>query len=127
MLFKICSRLLVVCAIALPLSLCGCGKTSRDLALDAQLARASLDRALKSWVDGQQPADLQPEITIGDYAWNAGKRLVSYEIRQADEHSDGTNLYIPVVCQFRDTDGKVSKSETIYVVGTSPVVTIFPQ
>jgi len=111
----------------LSLSLCGCSKTARDLALDADLARTSLDKALSAWVDGKKPTDLKPQIIVGDSAWKTGKTLVSFEIKQAAEHSDGTNLYIPVDCRFKDAHGKVSTSETIYVVGTSPVVTIFTQ
>lgn len=105
----------------------GCSKTSRDLKLDAELARSSLEKALKAWVEGKKPADLKPEITVGDAMWNAGKKLVSFEIKTADEKSDGSNLYIPVLREMKDDKGKVTKAEMIYVVGTSPVVTIFPQ
>jgi hypothetical protein len=121
------SRWWLACLTGLALYVCGCGTTARSLALDAQLARDSLDKALQAWVEGKKPADLKPEITMGDVAWEGGKTLVSFEIKQSEEKSDGTNLYIPVVCSFKDSGGAVSKSETIYVVGTSPVITIFPQ
>ena len=121
------SRLLRIAAIVLPLAACGCGATARDLQLDADLARTSLEQALKAWVDGKKPDDLKPDIIVGDAAWNAGKTLVSYEVKKADEKSDGTNLYIPVVCQFRDAGGRTISAETNYIVGTSPVITIFPQ
>lgn len=120
-------RRLLVYAIALPLMLGGCSRTARDLKLDADLARASLNEALKAWENGKHPEELAPEIIVGDASWNAGQTLVSFEIKSADERSDGTNLYIPVACQLRDSKGKVTKTETIYIVGTSPVITIFPQ
>lgn len=121
------SRMLMACVIALPLSLWGCGTSSRNLALNADLARTSLEKALKAWVDSKKPSELKPEITIGDVSWDAGTILVSYEIKKEGAHSDGTNLCIPVIRHLRDAGGKVSTSETIYVVGTSPVITIFPQ
>ena len=121
------SRMLMFCVIALPLSLWGCGTSSRNLALNANLAHASLEKAMKAWTDGKKPTDLKPEITIGDATWEAGTILVSYEIKKEGEHSDGTNLCIPVVRQLRDAGGRVSTSDTIYIVGTSPVITIFPQ
>lgn len=115
-------------AASLPaLLVCGCGTTARDLTLDVNLAHRALEKALQAWMDGKQPADLQPEITMGDVAWDSGKTLVSFEIKQSVEKSDGTNLYIPVVCRLKDSAGKVSTTETIYVVGTSPKITIFPQ
>lgn len=121
------SQVLIVCVIALPMSLWGCGTSARNLALNSDLARTSLEKAMKAWVDGKKPSDLKPEIIISDASWSAGTTLVSFEIKKEGAYSDGTNLTIPVVRELRDTGGKVSKSETIYVVGTSPVITIFPQ
>lgn len=105
----------------------GCSRTARDLKLDANVARAALEKAMQAWVDGKKPADLKPEITVGDSVWNSGKTLVSFEIKTTEEKSDGTNLYIPVVRQLKDDKGRITKSEMLYVVGTSPVITIFPQ
>lgn len=122
-----CFRMVMACVAAGLVCLSGCSRTARDLKLDVNLARTSLDKALKAWVDGKKPADLRPEITIGDFSWNAGKTLVLFEIKTAEEKSDGTNLYLPVVCQFKDPKGKLTSTETIYIIGTSPVVTIFPQ
>jgi hypothetical protein len=106
----------------------GCGNTvGRDLPLDRDLAMASLETALKAWVDGKKPDELKPKITMGDFAWESGKTLASFEIQKDKARGDGTNLYIPVVREFRGAGGKVTKSETTYIVGTSPVITIFPQ
>lgn len=121
------SRYICVAWLMLALSLVGCAKTARSLALDQDLAHASLDKALKAWADGKKPDELQPDIIVGDAAWKAGQTLVSFEIKKADAWSDGTNLYIPVACQLKKAGGKTAKTETTYVVGTSPVVTIFPQ
>ncbi len=122
-------RTRVVCAITLLLSLCGCGeKVGVDRPLNPDLARSSLEKALNAWVEGKRPADLKPDIIMGDFAWEAGKTtLVAFEILKDKESSDGSNLYIPVMREFKTAQGKTSKSETTYIVGTSPVITIFPQ
>lgn len=90
--------------------------------LDQDLARTSIQKAMQSWVDGKTPKDLQPEIVVGDPDWQQGKKLVSFEIEQDKETSDGSNLHIVVKQKFDESD-----SDVTYIVGTSPVVTIFPQ
>lgn len=90
--------------------------------LDQDLARASVEKAMQAWVDGKSPKDLQPEIIVGDSSWEQGEKLVSFEIVTNEETSDGSNLHIRVERKFESSD-----SEVTYIVGTSPVVTIFPQ
>lgn len=104
----------------------GCFTKNTDHPLDPALARSSVETAMKAWVEGKTPADLQPKIIVGDPAWRAGQKLVSYEILANEESSDGSNLYISVVRKF---SGKAAGqgSKVVYIVGTSPVVTIFPQ
>ncbi len=106
--------------------LTGCGNSASDHPLDADVAHTSLEKALTAWVDGKKPAELKPEIIMGDFAWDSGKKLVSFEILTKDETSDGTNLHVKVKRKFQK-DGKESESEVLYIVGTSPVITIFPQ
>lgn len=107
-------------------SLLGCQRGTPSFALDSTVAHAALEKALQAWVDGQTPQDLQPEIIVGDVDWSNGQKLVSYEILTREETSDGSNLHIPVKRRFK-TKGKASDSTVAYIVGTSPVVTIFPQ
>lgn len=123
--FRVCSQLVGLLLVVM--SLCGCGRSARDLALNPDLARESLQKALQAWVDGKKPQDLRPDITIGDQSWASGATLVSFELLTAKESSDGTNLYVPVQCQLKGPGGKVTTTETVYIIGTSPVVTIFPQ
>lgn len=104
----------------------GCERSARDLPLNENVAEESLQKSLQAWVDGQTPDDLKPEITMGDFAWDSGKTLVSFEILTDQQKSDGTNLHIPVKRKFK-SDGKESESTVTYIVGTSPVITIFPQ
>ena len=91
-------------------------------ALDKEFARSSVQKAMQAWVDGKTPKELQPEIVVGDPAWEQGKKLVSFELVADEETTDGSNLHIRVK---RKLD--VSESKVTYIVGTTPVVTIFPQ
>ncbi len=100
----------------------GCAGETPSYPLDQDLARASVQKAMQAWVDGKTPKDLQPEITIGDTAWVKGEKLTSFEIVNDNETSDGSNLHIRVNQKFDASD-----SEVTYIVGTSPVITIFPQ
>ena len=118
----LCVRL---CCLLL-LNLIGCHRGTGSFALDSDVAHVALEKALQAWVDGKTPTDLQPEIIIGDVDWNNGRKLVSYEILTREVTTDGSNLHIPVKRRFK-TKGKSTESKVAYIVGTSPVVTIFPQ
>ena len=90
--------------------------------LDKELARSSVQKAMEAWVSGKTPKELQPDIVIGDTAWENGKKLTSFEIVADEETTDGSNLYIRVKRKLGSEESKVT-----YIVGTTPVVTIFPQ
>lgn len=90
--------------------------------LDKELARSSVQKAMEAWVSGKTPKELQPDIVVGDTAWENGKKLTSFEIVTAEETTDGSNLYIRVKRKLGSEESKVT-----YIVGTTPVVTIFPQ
>ena len=107
----------------------GCGSSGRSYALNQELARSSVQTAMQAWVDGKSPKDLKgfkPAIIIGDTGWEKGKKLVSFEILANEETSDGSNLHIRVKRKFSGEGGD-SESKVIYIVGTTPVITIFPQ
>ncbi|MFM7056213.1 MAG: hypothetical protein ACKO2P_04745 [Planctomycetota bacterium] len=104
---------------------CGSGETP-SLPLDEELARSSVQQALEAWQAGKKPADLRPEITMGDPAWEAGRSLKSFSILRDEETSDGSNLHIRVQRTFGDGGG-TADSTVVYIVGTSPVITIFPR
>jgi hypothetical protein len=110
----------------LPLLLSGCGGEAAPYALDQDVARNSVQKAMQAWVDGKQPKELQPEIVVGDQAWEKGRRLADFEVLSKEETTDGSNLHIRVLRTF-DDNGVKSKSRVTYIVGTTPVITIFPQ
>ena len=104
-------------------SLWGCSQgNTPSHPLDQELARASVQKAMQTWVDGKTPENLKPDIVVGDPSWQLGDKLVSFEIVTKEETSDGSNLHIVVKQKFDS-----SESQVTYIVGTSPVVTIFPQ
>jgi len=115
-----------VAALAFLVTTCGCDTSARSLHLDEVQARESLTNSLEAWKAGKTSDDLKPEIIMSDWDWKAGNTLVDYEFL-SDERSDGTNLHIPVRLSLKDAKGKSSKPEVIYVVGTSPVITISRQ
>ena len=100
---------------------CSSGDTP-SYPLDKDLARSSVQKAMQAWVDGKTPTELQPDIVVGDPAWEQGKKLFSFEIVADEETTDGSNLHIRVKRKLGSSESKVT-----YIVGTTPVVTIFPQ
>jgi hypothetical protein len=112
-----------IVVVLLGFGLWGCSQSGTPShPLDKDLARASIKQAMDAWVEGKSPKDLQPEVVVGDPDWNEGKKLVSWEIATKEETSDGSNLHILVKQRFES-----SESEVTYIVGTYPVITIFPQ
>ena len=102
----------------------GCQRTARDLPLDRGQARQACETFLEAWRDGKQPADLRPDITGSDHQWVSGRKLVAYELLP-EEFNDGTNLHISARLTLQDEKGNEATSNALYIVGTSPVVTVF--
>ena len=112
-----------VVGLVLAMMFVGCSSgDAPGYALDKDLARSSVEKAMQAWVDGKTPKELQPDIVVGDPAWEQGRKLVSFEIVADEETTDGSNLHIRVKRKLDASESKVT-----YIVGTTPVVTIFPQ
>jgi hypothetical protein len=107
------------------LTVTGCGR--RNAPSDAPLARQSLVAALESWKAGDPPSKLResaPAITMVDPAWEAGRKLESFEV-VGPEVGDGVNVICPVKLVCKDEQGNTLTSQIKYIVSTSPAVTIF--
>ena len=95
--------------------------------VDAPGARQALRTTLESWKKGDPIESLRkgsPSIVAQDMDWEAGRKLVDFEV--LDEGKDeSVNLRIPVDLKLRDKAGKEVKKKVKYVVGTSPVITVF--
>ena len=115
-------RLLVL--VMLCVVMAGCSRSARSLSLSQPKAKEACTAFLTAWKAGKKVGDLSPKIVGRDSDWETGKKLESFEILPG-EHSDGTNLHLTVRQTLKDDKGREIKQEVAYVVGTSPIVTVF--
>ena len=115
-------RLLVVAMLCMVMA--GCSRSARSLSLNQPKAREACTEFLKAWQNGKKVGDLAPKIIGRDSDWDAGKKLDAFELLP-EEHSDGTNLHLKVRRIVKDGQGRSINQEVAYVVGTSPVITVF--
>jgi hypothetical protein len=110
--------------------LLGCNDSgAKSLALDEALAKASLTKTLDAWKAGQSSESLKsqdPAINTNDWAWDQGYQLKEYRLLGGDR-SDGANLHCPVELSVVDKQKRLQKQAALFVVGTSPVITVFRQ
>lgn len=108
----------------------GCGaQGAKSLTLDEALARQSLTKVLDTWKAGQKSDTLkttEPAITTNDWAWDHGYKLTAYKLTGGDRN-DGANLHCNVELTLVDAKNRPAKQTATFVVGTSPVITVFRQ
>ena len=119
-----CLRRLLMVVVVLSCTILGCDRSARSLSLNQPKAREACNAFLTAWKNGKQVADLKPKIIGRDSDWETGKKLESCVILK-DERSDGPNLHLTVRRIVKDSTGREIQQEVFYVVGTSPVVTVF--
>lgn len=119
--------LVLAAAIAAGLA-AGCsGSGARAAPVDPARARSALETTLECWKKGDKLETLKtasPPITAQDLDWMAGNTLVAYEIAD-DAKNDDANLRVPVKLTMRSPQGKEIKKAVVYLVGTSPSITVF--
>jgi hypothetical protein len=67
---------------------CGSGRSELDILPSEDKARAALETALAAWQNGQAHGKLQGSshgIEVVDRVWQAGGKLTSFEILQAED------------------------------------------
>lgn len=105
----------------------GCdSRPTKPMPLDKQLAKDSFKVFLDAWQAGEQQAALKqknPAITAGDPDWEAGAKLLSYKLVEMDK-DDGANLHPTAELVLQTANGRRTATIT-YIVGTSPVITVF--
>ncbi len=101
----------------------GCEQNARSLTVNETTAREACTKFLTAWKEGKKIEDLAP-IVGNDSDWATGRTLESFEILP-EERSDGANLHFKVRRTIKTPKGTVQTNEVSYVVGTSPVVTVF--
>lgn len=108
----------------LVMTVAGCQRGANALSLNEPLAREACQEFLTAWKDGKKAADLKPKIIGRDSDWEAGKKLESFEILP-EEKKHGPNLHLNVRRTLKDLKGRTIKQDVEFVVGTSPVITVF--
>jgi hypothetical protein len=89
------SVMLVLAAAGLALS-AGCSRTGSkdsDFIPSSGSARKALESALKSWQSGKPPGAVEganaPKVQAVDSRWQAGQKLVAFEIVKEEQAGDG--------------------------------------
>lgn len=103
----------------------GCGGNAH--AVKPDVAQQTLRTALDSWKSGQTVESLKkgsPSIVVQDQDWSGGAKLVDYEVLDGAKPVDA-NLQAKVKLKLRDAKDVEAEKTVSYVVGTSPVLTVF--
>lgn len=111
--------------------LAGCGGTNYvpPPAADPAVARSSLEKALDCWRLRITPQELRqgsPAISVSDYDWREGRRLVAFQIL-AGEQLLGTSIHWPVRLKLVGADGREGWADATYIVSTNPSIRISRQ
>jgi hypothetical protein len=105
--------------------LSGCSK-SKPAPVSPEKARETLKAALESWKKGDKVDALQqasPAIYVIDVEWQAGAVLKDFKLVNDGETKDA-HLFCPVKLTVRDSAGKETQQEVIYVIATSPKLVV---
>lgn len=111
--------------------LAGCGGTNYvpPAAADPAAARSALEKALDCWRLRITPQELRqgsPAITVSDFDWREGHRLVAFQIL-AGEQALGTAIHWPVRLKVAGADGREIWHDATYIVSTNPIIRISRQ
>ena len=106
----------------------GCrSKLANEHRVESSKARETLQAVLASWQEGEPPESWQkksPQVIVQDMDWKTGAKLKSFEILGEGEAIDA-NLHCQVKLRFSSPHNGQSESDVTYLVGTSPVLTVF--
>lgn len=106
----------------------GCrSKLATEHRVESSIARDTLQAVLSSWQEGETPESWQkksPQVVVQDMDWKNGAKLKSFEILGEGEAIDA-NLHCQVKLRFLPPHNGKSESQVTYLVGTSPVLTVF--
>ena len=103
----------------------GCG--GGNAPVNVNIAQQTLTSTLEFWKDGETPesvSEQKPAIIVQDVDWTNGVTLLDYEIIDEGQPVDA-NLIAKVKLKLAGADGKETQKTVTYVVGTSPVLTVF--
>jgi hypothetical protein len=114
--------------VLLGLTIFGCGGDYSAAAhrVDPETARSTLNSVLDGWKAGDNPDAWQqksPSVVIQDFDWKGGAKLLSYEILTTE--AIDANLHCQVKLSLISPTGNETEKTVTYLVGTSPVLTVF--
>jgi hypothetical protein len=108
--------------------LAGCSSEGRPApAVNPVKAREVVNTVLDGWKKGDSIESLKsasPSITVQDFDWMGGSRLMAYEV-VGEGKSDDANLRVPVKLTLKTPEGKEVTKSVSYVVGTGNALTMF--
>ncbi len=105
----------------------GCQSSADANRVDPTLARSTLESVLDSWKRGESIDSWQTKdshIVVQDLEWKAGVKLAWFEILDQGDAVDA-NLFCRVKLSLVDPNSKRFERSVTYVVGTTPVRTVF--
>ena len=121
------TQLTLFALVTLSLWSVGCQTAAEANRVDPLQARSTLEAVLTSWQQGDSIdswVSKQPQVVVQDLDWKAGYKLKAFEILEQGEAVDA-NLFCKVKLTLDDTSSKQSIQTVTYIVGTSPVRTVF--
>ncbi len=115
-----------LCLVIIGIATAGC--SGNGVAnVDSAQAKQALRTTLEIWRKGspiESLKDQSPSIVAQDMDWESGASLVKFDV--FDDGVEGTaSLRIPVELTIQDKAGREVKKKVKYMVGTSPVITVF--
>jgi hypothetical protein len=115
--------LLPCCALIVLLS--GCGKQPLDEPVDPAKATEVLNTAFGAWKQGEKYGALaqrQPPLYFNEPEWEAGKKLLNYELGPVT--LSGRQGRCSVKLTLQDSAGKVTERTIGYQIDTTPQTVI---
>lgn len=120
--FSNLQKLAIVCAIMIS----GCADKV-GAPVDVNVAMQTLEAAMEGWKEGRVPDDLAgetPPITVQEPDWDAGTKLLDYQIVN-DGDAAGPNLVAIVKLKLSKEGGEPVEKTATYIVNTSPKRTVY--
>ena len=121
----LCNQLLVLFAVVF--TCVGCKSASEAHRVNAGTAKETLNEVLLSWQRGESPQDWRkrtPQVVVQDMDWLAGAKLIDFEFVDEPQAVDA-NLHCDVKLKLSTNQGVTKERRVTYLVGTSPVLTVF--
>lgn len=109
------------------IALTGCSGGSAPAVADEDRARQTLDSALESWKKGEDVEAMKrasPAIVVVDPRWASGSKLTKFSV-EGEGKPSGAERAFTVTLWLANPQGKESREQVVYKVGTDPILTVF--